>query len=810
MQNRGILIALRAAAIVVIATGLGDVLASALPRFEPLYLYLGGIALVALLDGILVALLTAVLSLGFYALLFMPRADVFTARIAFPVIAMAATALVGSVVRGVVRVSRRRGREVERVFQPPLLETSNVARVADNAEVLAAIDDLRTELRTAIAELAATRDRAGELEDLRRSQNAERAAVEERARQVEHDRDWALKVAEESRVRADREKTARIEAERQLAEARDESATMAGRLAELELSGHEGEKLRLRVTELEQALGAAAPPAEFDDLRRALGEARNARDRARAEAMAEKQRADAAERALTADHATAEGRVGEERAARESAERLLGEERAARARLGTEAAVRETALAAERTARENAERAVAAERAARENAERAVAAERTSRETAERALAEERATREASERAMAEERAIRQTAGRALAEERATRETTERALADERVTRETAERALAEERASRETAERALAEERASRETAERALAEERATRETAERALAEERATRETAERALAAERTSRESAERALAGERASREAAERALADERATRECLQSEAAEFDTKLQTIAAHLASDHEADLGHAVAEREEARAETRAARARIAALEEALADERANRERLESEAAQFDTRLQTIVTHLASDHETDLGQALSDKEEARAEARALSMKLTTMQRKLEDAEALLAETREAAQREIDTLRAQQATPGAPAAPRPRVLVVHPDADVRAAAGASLERAGYEVVGAADGLEALRVAIAQQPEVVIAESSMPKMDGRELCQLLKSQLKTAHIRFILLMRANDEAPRGELLPDEILRKPVPVETLRATLASLLASNTGR
>ena len=62
-----------------------------------------------------------------------------------------------------------------------------------------------------------------------------------------------------------------------------------------------------------------------------------------------------------------------------------------------------------------------------------------------------------------------------------------------------------------------------------------------------------------------------------------------------------------------------------------------------------------------------------------------------------------------------------------------------------------------------------------------------------------------PKMDGRELCQLLKSQEKTAHIRVVLLMRANDEEPRGELPPDEILRKPVPVETLKATLANLLS-----
>lgn len=206
------------------------------------------------------------------------------------------------------------------------------------------------------------------------------------------------------------------------------------------------------------------------------------------------------------------------------------------------------------------------------------------------------------------------------------------------------------------------------------------------------------------------------------------------------------------------------------------DARTETEAQAARVAELESALAAERAARA---DDLADFDARLQTIVTHLASDHEADLGQALSEKEEARAETRALGLELAALQRKYDE---------------------ELAAPR-----RPRILVVHPDAELRSAASATLERAGYEVVGAADGLEALRVAIARQPEVVVAESSMPKMDGRELCQLLKSQEKTAHIRFVLLMRGSDKAPQGELVPDEVLRKPVPVETLKSTLASLLA-----
>lgn len=670
MQNRAILVTLRAAALVIIATGLNDVIASAIPRYEPLYLYLAAIAAAALLDGILIGLLAAILSIAFYALLFMPSAELLTPRIVIPIAAAIGTALAGAVIRGAIRTTTRRRPAVDPIFPPaapPLIDTSPVAHVTDNATVLAAIDSLRGEMYRAIADLNAARDRADELEILRRGQNAEREAVEARMRSVEHERDWALKVAEEAKARADRERASRLDAERQLAEAREESASMAGRVAELELAAHEADrvraettqlrravelertradgekalreagaaeaaKLRTRIAELEEALAAMTPTTEVEELRRVLAEARAARERSRAEAVAEKQRADGLERAVTTARAEVESRVADER------------------------------------------------------------------RRAEAALA--------------------------------------------RVT---------------------------------------------------------------------------------------------ELEATITRLEAEAAQFDQKVQTLAAHLASDHEADLGQAVSEREAARAEARGLRARAgeleatlsqavtdcataraearrlearaAELESQLTAERATRERLEGEAAAFDAKLQTIVTHLASDHEADLGQALSEKEEARAEARAMSMKLATVQRKLDDAETLLTETRTAAQAEIDRLHVQLAGHARGAGNRPRVLIVHPDADVRTTAGASLERAGYEVVSAADGLEALRVAIAQQPEVVIAESSMPKMDGRELCQLLKSQEKTAHIRFVLLMRATDEAPRGELTPDEVLRKPVPVETLKSTLANLLQAS---
>ena len=603
MQNRGILITLRAAAIVIIVTGLNDVLASAVPRYEPLYLYLAAVGLVALTDGILLGVAAAALSISFYAMLFMPRPEALSTAVLTPAGAALAVAIVGSLIRGFARSRWRKTRPVPAVpVMPPLLETSAVAHVTDNAEVLAAIDELRNELRTAIGDLNASRSREGELADRTRSHAAEVAAMDMRIRQFEADREWALKVAGEARTRGDRERDLRLEAERLLAEARDEAGTMAGRLAELELSVRESEKLERERTALR---------ARVADLERTLA---------------------------------AEMKVNTER---------------------------------------------------------------------------ERAFRRESETALDE---ARKESGAMAA--------------------------------------------------------------------------------RVAELELSVRESEKR----ERALRLESETALNEAR-------KESAGMTARLAELESALASEHaaHADRQRALAE---AREKSVAMAARLAELESTAAAERATREQLEEEARNYDAKLQTLVTHLASDHEADLGQALSEKEEARAEARALSMKLSSLQRKhdedaarLRDAETLLAETRAAAQGEIDKLRAQLLKSDAPVVARPRVMIVHPDADLRAAASTTLERAGYDVVTAADGLEALRVAIARQPEIVIAETSMPKMDGRELCQLLKSQEKTAHIRVVLLMRASDEEPRGDLPPDEILRKPVPVETLKATLANLLSSS---
>jgi CheY-like chemotaxis protein len=224
----------------------------------------------------------------------------------------------------------------------------------------------------------------------------------------------------------------------------------------------------------------------------------------------------------------------------------------------------------------------------------------------------------------------------------------------------------------------------------------------------------------------------------------------------RDAMERELVESTDALATLRSQIEQERsrvtmvEMDLAVALAQRDAARTAAAAentrvaadAMARVAALESDLSSARAalddQRVMLEAE---WGEKLNTIVAHLASDHESDIGEAIMQREEARAEVRSLQMRIAELARQLEGR----------------------------AAPAKKLLFVHRDAGVRAMTRHSLEANGYVVVTAADGLEALRLAIAEEPDLIIGEATMAKMDGRELAAFLKSRGETAGIRVVLL-----------------------------------------
>ncbi|HYX29884.1 MAG TPA: response regulator [Pyrinomonadaceae bacterium] len=115
-------------------------------------------------------------------------------------------------------------------------------------------------------------------------------------------------------------------------------------------------------------------------------------------------------------------------------------------------------------------------------------------------------------------------------------------------------------------------------------------------------------------------------------------------------------------------------------------------------------------------------------------------------------------------------------------------------------------VLLVEDDRSVRRYLEVALQRAGYKVITAEDGLEAMRRALTVTIDAVLTDAIMPQMTGQELARLLRANPKVSKLPIILLTgQENDRGTTADRkLIDAYLYKPVKTEELKHCLAKLL------
>ncbi len=117
-----------------------------------------------------------------------------------------------------------------------------------------------------------------------------------------------------------------------------------------------------------------------------------------------------------------------------------------------------------------------------------------------------------------------------------------------------------------------------------------------------------------------------------------------------------------------------------------------------------------------------------------------------------------------------------------------------------------PKILIVDDETDFQALMEIILERAGYETLAAADGLEALALTRQYRPDLILADYNMPRMDGGELCQHIKSNLLLRHIPVVLQIAAGSHLQQHwrELGADAVLLKPASRRKILELVAHLL------
>jgi len=120
------------------------------------------------------------------------------------------------------------------------------------------------------------------------------------------------------------------------------------------------------------------------------------------------------------------------------------------------------------------------------------------------------------------------------------------------------------------------------------------------------------------------------------------------------------------------------------------------------------------------------------------------------------------------------------------------------------------KVLLIEDEAAIADSVGYSLEKEGFEVLTAADGLSGLQAARTAHPDLIILDLMLPKLSGLDLCRIVRRE---SSVPIIMLTAKTEEVDRVvglELGADDYVTKPFSTRELIARVRAVLRRAEGQ
>jgi len=117
------------------------------------------------------------------------------------------------------------------------------------------------------------------------------------------------------------------------------------------------------------------------------------------------------------------------------------------------------------------------------------------------------------------------------------------------------------------------------------------------------------------------------------------------------------------------------------------------------------------------------------------------------------------------------------------------------------------KILIVDDEPDIVTALGIRMKSAGFEVITAADGMEGLDAARKQNPDLILLDIMLPKLDGYKVCRILKFDENYRHIPILMITAKVTDINKKmgeEVGADAYITKPFNSDELMAKIKEIL------